>query len=333
MFKDKNAKGVPPTPKLGSCPLPAECPARSSSRMATRSASPQLPSHRTMANTRTSQHVRSPPSNVRESAQGAQPRTLKPILKKPTKTFPSADVVMNEINPSQQGRRASSYPPSNYRFGMLRFFIPAPWNLRTLSDLCLMSAATNSPVWSLHWQLLPHNRLTSRVALSFDIARPIEEIRFQGLPQFSRKVTPTDLDKAASDCSLTSMLITFKGGPFSWEVHVKNALGITCRNVFDAIYDTFNESLTIEEWKMIPRNKQSVYMEAWERRCMVKEKYQFVSVEAWRRYYMSQGKRAEQYQYPRRVDVLEQHTIFQGLTQPKPGGDWVLNLDKSVRLQ
>ncbi|KAI9568527.1 hypothetical protein HD554DRAFT_2204980 [Boletus coccyginus] len=139
------------------------------------------------------------------------------------------------------------------------------------------------------------------------MAFPVEEIAFQR-NGFRTKLTDAELNKKAADDTITKMLITFEHKPFSWEVDVKNSHGICCRDVFEAIYSTFNEQLTLEERRLV-RDRAGVEA-AFRLRCKLAPG--LLQVErslGWKR-----------------VDVLTHKTIFLGLTQPKSGGDWVLNL-------
>ena len=87
---------------------------------------------------------------------------------------------------------------------------------------------------------------------------------------------------------------------------VKNAHGIHCRDVFEAVHDTFNEQLTPVEWKLI-LDRRGVE-DAFRLRCNLSPSLPEVEHSlGWKR-----------------VDVLLHKMIFLGLTQF--GGDWVLNL-------
>ncbi|KAI6044891.1 hypothetical protein EDC04DRAFT_272953 [Pisolithus marmoratus] len=108
------------------------------------------------------------------------------------------------------------------------------------------------------------------------------------------------------------MLINFNLGPFEWEVDVKNAEGITCRDVFKAIHKTFDEQLTLYEKKLIPPHLRRECEEAFKLRCKVVPGLEAVE--------FRKGLK--------RVDVLYDGTIFQGLTKPESDGDWTLHLGK-----
>lgn len=169
------------------------------------------------------------------------------------------------------------------------------------------------PALDLHWQLLPYDRQRSRRLLRFDMAFPTNEICFQE-SGYRTRLTSADLAKPAANGSLTKMLISYEGGPFSWEVDVKNSRGITCGDVFDAIYNTFNEQLTPYERKLIPRSERQECEAAFRLRCKLAAGLSEVEhALGWKR-----------------VDVLRHGTIFLGLTQPNSGGDWVLHLGKPL---
>ena len=163
------------------------------------------------------------------------------------------------------------------------------------------------PAFKLHWQLLPFHQRRSKGLLHFDIALPVDDIVFQDRGCRTR-LSDAELDKPATNSTMTRMVITFEQGPFSWEVDVQNAHGIRCRDVFEAIYKTFNEQLTPEEQRLV-RNRRAVE-EAFRLRCKLSPG--LLEVERSHRW--------------KRVDVLLHQTVFLGLTQPKSSGDWVLNL-------
>ena len=139
------------------------------------------------------------------------------------------------------------------------------------------------------------------------MAFPVDDVVFQERG-CRTKLSEAELSKAAADFIMTKMLISFEKSPFSWEVDVKNARGITCRDVFEAIYKTFNEQLTLEEKRLV-RDRRAVE-DAFKLRCKLAPGIPEVEHSlGWKR-----------------VDVLLHHTVFLGLTQPKSGSDWVLNL-------
>lgn len=163
------------------------------------------------------------------------------------------------------------------------------------------------PAFDLHWQLLPYEPRKSKRFLRFDMAFPVDDIVFRDR-DCRTKLSDADLNKPAANGTMTKMLITFEHRPFSWEVDVKNARGIRCRDVFEAIYKTFNEQLTLEERGLVC-DRQAVEA-AFRLRCKLAPGLPEVERSlGWKR-----------------VDILLHHTIFLGLTQPKSGSDWVLNL-------
>lgn len=139
------------------------------------------------------------------------------------------------------------------------------------------------------------------------MAFPVDEIVFQDFGHRT-KISEAELNKLAANGTMTKMLITFERKPFSWEVDVKNSRGIRCRDVFEAIYKAFNEQLTLEEQRLV-RDRRAVE-DAFRLRCKLAPGLPAVERSlGWKR-----------------VDVLCHRTIFLGLTQPKSGSDWVLNL-------
>jgi hypothetical protein len=102
------------------------------------------------------------------------------------------------------------------------------------------------------------------------------------------------------------MRITFEQQPFTWTIDVDNPTGIRCRDVFKAIYNSFNQQLTLGELWRVP-NREACE-EAFRVRNIVLRSPQIERSLGWKR-----------------VDVLLHHTIFHGLSM-NPEGDWVLNL-------
>lgn len=171
----------------------------------------------------------------------------------------------------------------------------------------MVAVPMKQPAFDLHWQLLPYVAGRSRRLLRFDMAFPVDEAVFQG-HGFRTKLSDAELNKPAANGTMTKMLITFEHGQFSWEVDVKNARGILCRDVFEAIYKAFNEQLTLEEQRLV-RDRRAVDA-AFRLRCKLAPGIPEVERSlGWKR-----------------VDVLLHKTVFLGLTQPKSGSDWVLNL-------
>ena len=163
------------------------------------------------------------------------------------------------------------------------------------------------PAYNLHWQLLPYDQRRSKRFLHFDVAFPVDDIVFQGRG-YRTKLTEAELIKAAADFTMTTMLISFEKSPFSWEVDVRNARGITCRDVFEAIYKTFDEQLTPDERRLVPDRR--AVEDAFKLRCRLTLGLPEVERSlGWKR-----------------VDVLLHRTVFLGLAQPKSEGDYVLNL-------
>lgn len=124
-------------------------------------------------------------------------------------------------------------------------------------------------------------------------------------------LAPTDFRKAAADLHLTQMLIKVPQLPH-WDIEVENLKGITCGNVYDAIYETLNLRLTEEEQEeYIPSSRRRIIERAFKKRC--DDLY-----------------RADRFAEERgllRVDLLEGQREFMGLLRPPEGGDyWVLQL-------
>jgi hypothetical protein len=173
------------------------------------------------------------------------------------------------------------------------------------------------PALNLHWKLLPYHPNRSKRFLHFDIAFPTHDIEFRQNSSYGvqrTSLSDADLDKSAADEKLVKMTINFQRGPFEWDIDVKRDKGIRVRDVFEAIYAAFDVPLTPHEKGLIPHHRRAVYEEAFRLRCKLVPGLPIV----------------EQRQGWKRVDMLLHETLFRGLTQPKSGGDWVLNLSGSV---
>lgn len=173
------------------------------------------------------------------------------------------------------------------------------------------------PALKLHWQLLPYDPARSKRFLHFDVAFHTRDIEFRQNSAYGvqrTRLSDADLDKPAADEKLVKMSINFERGPFEWDIDVKRDGGIRVRDVFEAIYAAFNVPLTPYEKNLIPHHCRAAYEEAFKLRCKLAPGLPIV----------------EQRKGWKRVDALLHETLFRGLTQPKSGGDWVLNLSGSA---
>jgi len=173
------------------------------------------------------------------------------------------------------------------------------------------------PALNLHFLLLPYHPNRSKRFLHFDIAFQTHNIEFRQNSSYGvqrTSLSDADLDKSAADEKLVEMIISFQRGPFEWDIDVKRDKGIRVRDVFEAIYAAFDVPLTPHEKNLIPHHRRAVYEEAFRLRCKLAPGLPI----------------DEQRQGWKRVDMLLHETLFRGLTQPKSGGDWVLNLSGAM---
>jgi len=166
------------------------------------------------------------------------------------------------------------------------------------------------PPVNLHWQLLPYRKEIGKPQLRFDITLPITHLCFT-TTSYPRPLRKADLDKPAADEQLEEMTIECERLP-SWFIRVKPKNGICCRDVFEAIFRTYNEVLTEAERSAIPEEQLSRIEAAFKARCAgspglieYEERMGF-----------------------RRVDLLKGKTLFLGLIRPTPDSNWVLKLGK-----
>lgn len=178
---------------------------------------------------------------------------------------------------------------------------------------------------TLHWQLLQSNPTQTSKSIDFDIAHPPTEIRrVSGGKRLH--LSQTDMEKPAAVPMQTEMIITYPPLPF-WEIEVSSSKGLSCMDVWRAIYETFNRPLTPAEkelYVMSDRERKKRCQAAFERRCEL-----VAALPAWER---KQGLK--------RVDLLEGKTFFKGLRLPartgydgslKPEKKWVLELGTRER--
>ncbi|KAG2336984.1 hypothetical protein BDR05DRAFT_78235 [Suillus weaverae] len=110
------------------------------------------------------------------------------------------------------------------------------------------------------------------------------------------------------------MTINFQRNPLQWDIYVKRDEGIRVRDVFEAIYSAFDIPLTPHEKSLIPLRLRAGCEEAFRHRCNLAPVLPIV----------------QQRQGWKRVDALLHETLFRGLTQSKSGGDWTLNLSRTM---
>lgn len=210
-----------------------------------------------------------------------------------------------------------TYLPPNAHLGEYLVQLVISLQLHTLSDLMIDQGPMKGPALKLHWQLLPYDPSRSKRFLHFDVAFQTRDIEFRQSSAYGvqrTRLSDIDLDKPAADEKLVKMMITFQRGPFEWDIDVKRDEGIRVRDVFEAIYAAFDVPLTPYEKSLIPHHRRAVYEDAFKLRCKLAPGLPIV----------------EQRKGWKRVDTLLHETLFRGITQPKSGGDWVLNLSGSA---
>ena len=171
----------------------------------------------------------------------------------------------------------------------------------------ILVVADSAQTLGIHWLLLPYDPRTSRDLLRFDVIFPVDQICYQH-SNTRERLPEADLDAPASTAPLTNMTITFEQWPFFWTIDVDQPKGIRCRHVFEAIYNSFNQQLTLGELWRVPDRRTCE--EAFRRRITVRGGTQAAR---------------ERSRGWKRVDVLLHHTLFHGLTMT-PDGRWVLHL-------
>lgn len=167
------------------------------------------------------------------------------------------------------------------------------------------------PPVNLHWQLLPYNptmKEIGKLQLRFDITVPVSHMRYI-TSTYPKPLRNADLDKPAADEHLDEMTIECERLP-QWLICIRRRNGIKCRDVFEAIFRTYNAVLLDEECRAIPEKHLAQVKAAFKTRCI--ESPGLIEYEE------SMGLR--------RVDLLKGKTLFLGLTRPTPDSNWVLKL-------
>lgn len=152
----------------------------------------------------------------------------------------------------------------------------------------------------LHWQLLSRAPDSTNRRLRFNIAHPTS----------CMKCDPRNLDKLAArldDDDFAEM--TIKGDFLSKSIRIRRPAGIRCRDVFDAIHDSYSQVLSEREIAKIPEDDRAEVDDAFEARCA--KAAGLTAVE----------KRAGL----RRVDLLKGRNFFGGLWE-QDNGSWLLHL-------
>lgn len=132
---------------------------------------------------------------------------------------------------------------------------------------------------------------------------------------YGRHLKDSDLDKpVSSGHRLTSMHIRYLPHP-QWTIKVSNPDGITCRDVYKAIYKHFQLTLSASDKKVyVTKDKRKACEDAFQARCR--------AAPGLDDYNRTQGMR--------RVDMLEGKTYFRGLRRPVDDKQhWVLELGDS----
>jgi len=130
---------------------------------------------------------------------------------------------------------------------------------------------------------------------------------------YTTKLRNSDLDKLVADEPLEEMTIECEKLP-KGAIRIRRSRPITCRDVFEEIYQAYSQVLSDAECRRelpSPRSEEFLRVNAtFKARCL-----ESPALDGW-----------EERQKLRRVDLLQGKTKFLGLTQPKPSSNWVLQL-------
>jgi hypothetical protein len=176
------------------------------------------------------------------------------------------------------------------------------------------------PPTAVHWQLIPYSlrQRHRHPPLHFDLASDIDDNKdnvcfTDSYPR--RPLTSKELNKTA--CDVEQMVIRCENLPkwARWLVVVNCSKDniIRCDDVFKEIHKTFNQRMTPGELACIPAKDKEACEIAFAKRCE-----RNAGLTAWNK---KQGMK--------RVDFMQDKTIFNGLTFDKEDSIWVLHLTAS----
>ncbi|KAF7980668.1 hypothetical protein HWV62_37091 [Athelia sp. TMB] len=284
---------VNPIPRIGSHSPRASTPIQRCSTPAAQSASPLLKSTlrqrtTTLNGVLTAEEARLAASKLRD--EYIPPRNYSTPMKRERST------------PMPQEKTIPSTPkPRDRKFSMTAGGPPEPTKVSS-PPRCYSTPPQRHEAIQLHWQLLSRAPDATNRRLRFDIAHPVSCMKYE----VSR------LDRLAArleDGNFAEM--TIKGDFLTKSIRIRRPDGIRCRDVFDAIHDSYSQVLSEREIAKIPEDDRAEVDAACEARCA--KAPGLTAVE----------KRAGL----RRVDLLRGRTVFSGLWEQE-NGTWLLHLSR-----
>jgi hypothetical protein len=155
---------------------------------------------------------------------------------------------------------------------------------------------------NIHWQLLPYQPPKSKHCLHFNVSLPLTSITACG-----RRIKQEQFEKLAAASKLVEMIIQ---GDLRWKIVVRKRNSITCEDVFQAIYDTYDVPLTDMDRKDTDPKLLQKCEAAFKKRCEAVPRL---------------SEREERIGM-KRVDLLNGKTFFHGLTKADVDSPWKLEL-------
>jgi len=143
-------------------------------------------------------------------------------------------------------------------------------------------------------------------AVIYDVRSPSSAISRTTHP--TTAISHNDRAQLATSPPRQRMRITCELMP--WSISVSNPAGVTCGDVFDAIYKCLNRRVRRSEWLIAQESLQEKVIRAF----------------AWRCYNAPGPPGYEEQQGPKRVDWLLKKTVFKGLSHSGEEDTWVLHL-------
>jgi hypothetical protein len=166
----------------------------------------------------------------------------------------------------------------------------------------------------LHPKLLAD--ASGRPPLRFNVVFPPSRPYLKTWDEIPRLIDDPALLEHATETGVTAMAIQLHCEPLPpWEFVVRRRDPVTCRDIFESIWQEYDIPLSDAEQAKIPKAHLNWYQSAFRKRC--RDVPVLTALEE------SHGLK--------RVDLLAGKTFFRGMTKPHPSGPWVVELQPPPR--
>jgi hypothetical protein len=161
----------------------------------------------------------------------------------------------------------------------------------------------------LHPKLLADR--SGRPPLRFNVAFPPARPYIKTWDTIPLILDDAALEEPATETNIPTMAIQLNCRYLpTWESVIRRREGVTCKDVFEAIWKEFDVQLSDAEIAKIPDSQMAYYRAGFKQRC--KAVPVLTALEE------SRGLK--------RIDLLAGKTLFRGMTQPHPSSPWVVEL-------